>query len=166
VSPHDGFIGLGSNLGEPPAQIARSLELLFEGGVSVGAVSSLYETEPIDAPHQPWFVNGVARVASPFSPRALLGICQEVEARLGRRRDVHHGPRTIDLDLLMVGDAVEESAELTLPHPELHRRRFVLVPFAEIAGSVVHPRLGLTVTELLERCPDRGMVRFLAPPVR
>lgn len=153
-----GYIGLGSNLSDPEAQIGQALRRLDENSVRVDAVSSLYRTEPVDAPSEPWFLNGVAKVCCPLEPRRLLEVCQAVEASQGRERLTHHGPRTIDLDLLLLGDVLVDSPELTLPHPELHLRRFVLVPLAEIAPGIVHPKLGSTVVELLGRCPDTSAV--------
>jgi len=166
----ESFIGLGANLGEPAAQIQSALALLEQNSVRVERASSLYRTEPVGAaPPEPWFINGVVQAASHHDPLELLRVCQGVELALGRERPpghARHGPRTIDLDLLMMEEMLVESRELTLPHPELARRRFVLLPLAEIAPDRRHPRLGLTVRELLERCPDRSVVERILPPPR
>jgi 2-amino-4-hydroxy-6-hydroxymethyldihydropteridine diphosphokinase len=160
----ESFIGLGANLGEPAAQIRSALELLRQNSVVIESASSLYRTQPVDAPPEPWFINGVIRARSAHSALGLLRTCQSIEQTLGRERRERHGPRTIDLDLLLVGDVILDGPELTLPHPELHRRRFVLIPLAEIAPGWRHPRLGLTVRELLDRCPDGLAVERILPP--
>jgi 2-amino-4-hydroxy-6-hydroxymethyldihydropteridine diphosphokinase len=154
----EAFIGLGSNLGEPTQEIYSALERLRESSVVVEKVSSLYRTEPVEAPAQPWFTNAVARVSSPFEPQELLAICQDIETSRGRQRGPFHAPRPIDLDLLSAGDQLLEGAHLTLPHPRLHLRRFVLVPLLEIAPDWIHPRLGLGASELLQVCLDHSIV--------
>lgn len=138
--------------------IERALRLLADRAVLVEEVSSLYRSEPVDAPPQPWFLNAVARVHTALDPRALLSVCQAIESMLGRRRTLRHGPRTIDLDLLLYGDLHREIDELQVPHPRLHLRRFVLVPFAEIAPETVHPVLGKSIGALLASCPDEAAV--------
>lgn len=157
---------MGSNLDDPSAHISLALQRLVERSIAVDRVSSLYHTEPVEAPSQPWFTNAVARVHSPFEPRDLLSICQEIETRQGRQRtpNGHHDPRPIDLDLLMVGEVAVATPDLTLPHPRLHLRRFVLVPLAEIAPDWVHPTLGVSAKELLRRSLDTASVVRVAPP--
>ena len=154
----DVFIGLGSNLGNPERQIAQALELLEMCPMTIVEVSSLYRTEPVDAPANQWFLNGVARASSRLKPVELLQILMNVEKALGRKRRERHDPRPIDLDLLLVGAAVVDVSGLALPHPRLHLRRFVLVPLAEIAPHLVHPKLGVTMRELLDRCHDSSAV--------
>lgn len=128
------FLGLGSNLGDRRANLLAALSLLdAHAMVRVERVSSLYETEPFGYKAQGAFLNMAACVATELSPLALLRFCQSVETRLGRRRDQRWGPRTVDIDLLLFDGARMASEVLTLPHPWLHRRRFVLVPLAEIA---------------------------------
>jgi 2-amino-4-hydroxy-6-hydroxymethyldihydropteridine diphosphokinase len=156
------FLGLGSNLGTPSLQIARALSELEERSIEIRSVSSLYETEPVGGPPQPWFVNAVAAVRFAGEPLDLLRICQAIEASHGREREVPNGPRTLDLDILLFGEVVLRTEELEIPHPRLAERRFVLVPLVEIAPERRHPVSGLTMRELLARCPDRSAVSPLA----
>jgi 2-amino-4-hydroxy-6-hydroxymethyldihydropteridine diphosphokinase len=152
------YIGLGSNLGDRRALLARGLASLTEAGFGLTSQSALYLTEPVDAPPQDWFVNAVAAGHTSLSPEELLAACLEVERGLGRERTVYHGPRTLDLDILIYGDERRDGPGLTIPHPRMHERRFVLAPLCELAPDLCHPRLGATIRELLERCPDRSRV--------
>ena len=157
------FLGLGANLGEREAAIAQALERLAGRGFRATRRSSLYLTEPVGGPPQGWFVNAVAQGESTLPAEELLDACLAVEAELGRRRGPANGPRTIDLDLLLFGAERRSGPRLTLPHPRLHLRRFVLVPLAELAPELRHPLLGLTLAELLGRCPDDSRVLPLQP---
>jgi 2-amino-4-hydroxy-6-hydroxymethyldihydropteridine diphosphokinase len=152
------FIGLGANVGDREANLLAARRRLEARGFRVTATSSLYETEPVDAPAQDWFLNAVAGGETALSPEALLQACLDTERELGRVRDVPRGPRTIDLDVLLYADEVRSGPGLVVPHPRMHERRFVLVPLAEIAPGAVHPVLGLTAAEMLRRCPDRAGV--------
>lgn len=152
------YIGLGSNVGDREGALERALGALAERGLAPAARSSLYLTEPVQAPPQDWFLNAAAALRTELPPEDVLRACLEVEAEMGRVRTVPRGPRTIDIDLLLHGARVRSTPELTLPHPRLHERLFVLVPLAEIAPGAVHPLLGLTIAELRERCPDRARV--------
>lgn len=152
------YIGLGSNVGDRERALQRAREALAARGLAPGPPSSLYLTEPVDAPPQEWFLNQVAAFTTALPPLEVLRACLAVETEMGRTREVFHGPRTIDLDLLLHGNAVVRSPELTVPHPRLHERLFVLVPLSEIAPSLVHPVLGLTMAELRARCADTARV--------
>ena len=152
------YIGFGSNLNDPEVQIEQALFDMGKRSVEIEEVSSLYRTEPVDAPPEHWFLNCVACVRSEFSPYGVLRICQMIESAQGREREVYHGPRTIDLDLLFMGNLILNRTELTLPHPRLHLRRFVLEPLSEIAPELVHPKLGLNAQEMLSRCSDTSAV--------
>jgi 2-amino-4-hydroxy-6-hydroxymethyldihydropteridine diphosphokinase len=154
----DVLLGLGSNVGDREAHLARAVAGLADRGFVAEARSSLYLTEPVDAPPQDWFVNAAVRGRVSLDPEDLLRACLEVEHDLGRVREIHHGPRTADIDVLLYGDAVRRTAELSVPHPRMHERRFVLVPAAEIAADLRHPLLGRTLSELLRECPDPSRV--------
>ena len=156
------YLSLGSNVGPREENLARALGLLRDSGVSIDEASSTYETSPVGEAAGPrWFLNLVAGGQSSLAPAEILARCAAVERRMGRERTVRGGPRTIDIDLLLAGDAVEDSERCTVPHPRMHERRFVLEPHAEIAPDARHPRLGLTITDLLDSLGDRTAVRRL-----
>ncbi|HVP13353.1 MAG TPA: 2-amino-4-hydroxy-6-hydroxymethyldihydropteridine diphosphokinase [Phycisphaerae bacterium] len=149
---HDAYIGLGSNLGHREKYIAAALNALqTTREVEVVKVSKLYETEPVGGPaDQPLYINAAAYIKTSMTPERLLGLCLAIEKSLGRKRGVHWGPRTIDLDLLCYDQEIVVSPELTLPHPMMHERRFVMEPLAEIAPRLMHPVLEQTAREILD----------------
>ena len=143
------YIGLGSNLGDRERTIEQAVALLRAGpGVEVVSESTLRETEPWGPVAQPRFLNCAVEVETSLEPRALLGVLLDVERRLGRVREERWGPRTIDLDLLLYGDAALDEPGLTVPHPRLHERAFVLEPLHELDPTLVVPGRG-PVEELL-----------------
>ncbi len=161
------LIGLGGNLdsprfGPPRVTLSAALDALAAARVRVVARSSWYESEPVPPSDQPWFVNAVAALETGLAAAPLLALLQAVEARFGRLRSGPNAARIIDLDLLDHSGQVIETPSLTLPHPRLHERRFVLVPLAEIAPQWRHPRLGLTAGELLARLPPGQRIRRIA----
>lgn len=154
------YVGMGSNLGDRAGYLLLAVRGMLEAGCDVMRLSSIYETAPVDNLDQPAFLNLVAELRGSTlpSPQQLLARLLRIEYVLGRTRDVPLGPRTIDLDLLIVKDELASSEFLTLPHPRLHLRRFVLVPLNELVPNLVHPTLGKTVRELLETTPDKSEV--------
>jgi 2-amino-4-hydroxy-6-hydroxymethyldihydropteridine diphosphokinase len=157
------YLSLGSNLGDRAANLECAIEALPEVGVRLLQRSSIYETEPVDFLAQPWFLNCVVEAETSLPPELLLNALQGIERQLGSRKLVARGPRIIDLDVLLHGPAVIRTAEMEIPHPRMAERRFVLVPFAEIAPGLQHPLLHATIEELLTATRDTSIVRVWRP---
>jgi 2-amino-4-hydroxy-6-hydroxymethyldihydropteridine diphosphokinase len=145
------YIGLGSNLGDRELKLLTAVaELGKLPQTRVTGLSPFYETEPVGGPPQDNFYNAVARLMTALSPQELLGELKRIETRVFQRQaTVHWGPRSMDLDILLYGDLVLTGPQLTIPHPHLAGRRFVLQPLADLAPALVHPSLGTTIAELL-----------------
>jgi 2-amino-4-hydroxy-6-hydroxymethyldihydropteridine diphosphokinase len=141
VPTRTGYLGLGSNVGDRQGHLRAAIAMLNERGVEVEAVSSLYETEPVgEVLDQPDFLNAAVRIRTELEPEALLDLCKEIEAERGRALDApRHSPRPLDVDLLLLGDIVLVSERLTLPHPEVTSRRFVLAPLLELDPALTLP---------------------------
>lgn len=155
------FIGIGANMGRPAAACREALVKLAEiPGVRQLRASPLYRTEPVGPEEQAWFINAVAEIRSDLSPRELFTALKEIERRMGRTAGTKWGPRVIDLDLLLYGQVVVREEGLVIPHPELHRRRFVLVPLCGLASYAIHPAFGVTIRGLLDRLEDTARVEL------
>jgi len=159
------FIALGANLGDPVATVKAAILALRElPRTEFVAASSLYRTAPVGLKHQPDFINAVVELIAVSPAPTLLESLFAIEERFGRRRSVKNAPRTLDLDLLLHGDLVSNDPQLTLPHPRLHERAFVLAPLAEIAPRLIVPGRG-SVRELLLRCADQQIEKLLPQTV-
>jgi 2-amino-4-hydroxy-6-hydroxymethyldihydropteridine diphosphokinase len=152
------FLSLGSNVGNRVGHIRQAIALLEGAGIEVRRVSSFYQTEPVDFLPQRWFVNCVAEVGTDLMPLRLLKTLQSVERTLGRRPGIPRGPRPIDIDILLYENVVVRSRALTIPHPGLSERRFVLIPLRELAAHLRHPVTQRTVLEMLRDAPDASQV--------
>jgi 2-amino-4-hydroxy-6-hydroxymethyldihydropteridine diphosphokinase len=154
------YLSLGSNVGDRGANLHSAIERLRTLGKLV-ALSSFYETEPVEFTAQPWFLNCVVKLNTEKMPQELLAGVLDVEQQMGRRRTQKKGPRIIDIDVLLFGNSIIKTEGLTVPHPALHQRRFVLEPLAEIASEVLHPALRRTIGELRDALPPGQAVRKL-----
>lgn len=153
------FISVGSNLGDPVLKCLQAMyRLSCVGGIECIRRSSLYHTEPVGDETQNWFVNAVVEVRTVLFPGEMLKVVQTIEKEMGRTRDVRGGPRIIDLDILLYGQTVIQERHLVIPHPEMHRRRFVIEPFCEIAPYVIHPAFGISIRGLRDRLEENKKV--------
>jgi 2-amino-4-hydroxy-6-hydroxymethyldihydropteridine diphosphokinase len=169
------YIGIGSNLGDPFLNCKEAVEKLSRADeIHLEKVSSFYRTEPVMVYDQPvdeysienienryWFINAVAEIRTRLQPRDLLGVLQNIENKMGRKRTFKGAPRIIDLDLLFYGQDVINQEGLVVPHPEISKRRFVLEPLQEIASFYIHPVFGVSVRGLKDRLNDKKSVEIL-----
>ncbi|MBU2055692.1 MAG: 2-amino-4-hydroxy-6-hydroxymethyldihydropteridine diphosphokinase [Proteobacteria bacterium] len=155
------FVGVGSNMENPAERCREAVERLStHPGIRLLGRSSFYRTEPVGPQDQPWFINAVAEIRTVLSPRQLFAALKEIERGMGRKEEKKWGPRLIDLDLLLYGQEVVREEGLAVPHPELHRRRFVLEPLCELASYAIHPSFGVSVRGLLDRLTDAARVEL------
>jgi 2-amino-4-hydroxy-6-hydroxymethyldihydropteridine diphosphokinase len=153
------FIGIGSNIGDRYGNCKSSIDrIMSDSRAEFFALSSFYRTSPVSAVPQEEFLNCVLKIRWRGAPLELLALLNRIEAVMGRVRDVPQGPRIIDLDILLIDDLMFETAELTVPHPRLHERKFALVPILEIEPSAIHPRLGRPLKDFLD---DIGPAQFI-----
>jgi 2-amino-4-hydroxy-6-hydroxymethyldihydropteridine diphosphokinase len=166
MSAREGYLGLGSNVGDRRTNLQGAVDSLPGRGVEVLASSSVYDTEPVGLVlDQPEFLNACIRIRTALEPEELLDACKAVERDLGRvAGGVRHGPRPIDVDLLLLGDETYRSERLSLPHEQVTSRRFVLVPLLELAPDLVVPGAG-RAADALAALGDEGEVRRAGPPL-
>ena len=156
------FVGIGSNMCSPVERCREATRRVSSvDGVKILHRSSLYRTEPVGFLAQEWFVNAVIEIRTVLGAQELAKAMQAIEETMGRkRREAKWGPRVIDLDILLYGQDVIQDGDLVIPHPEFHKRRFVLVPLGEIASYVIHPAFGVSVRGLIERLQDSSIVEL------
>ncbi len=152
------YLSLGSNLGDRESNLREAIALL-KGAGAIRSLSAIYETQPVDLPNQPWFLNCAAEIETGKTPRELLTFVLSIEAAMGRLRFRDKGSRKIDIDLLLFGNRIVNESGLQIPHPAMHERRFVLEPLTEIAPKARHPVLFKTADELLAALPEGQIVR-------
>jgi 2-amino-4-hydroxy-6-hydroxymethyldihydropteridine diphosphokinase len=156
--PKLAYLSLGSNVGDREAQL-RDAQARLSAASRVVAVSSVYETEPVEFTEQPWFLNVAVALETNKTPQELMAAILAIEQAMGRQRLQNKGPRSIDIDILLFDNVVVDSQEVTIPHPAMHQRRFVLEPLAEIAPEVLHPVFKKTIRELRDALPAGQAVR-------
>jgi len=156
------LLSLGSNLGEKREYIKNAIELLKKSNALENAViSSFYLSEPIGFKDQPWFLNVAVSGKTDLDINSLIEICKSIEYTLGRKKREKWHEREIDIDILFYGDLLLETEHLTIPHKLMHERKFVLQPASEIAGDYIHPKLGVSVSNLLDTCKDNTIVKII-----
>ena len=156
--PQLAYLSLGSNVGDRVAHLRDAIARLESIG-RVVSVSSFYETEPVEVTDQPWFLNGAVGLETALTAEQLMARLLQIEQETGRRRVQKKGPRTIDIDILLFDDLILDSPDVTIPHPAMQERRFVLEPLAEIAAEARHPGMKKTIREMLEELPAGAIVR-------
>jgi 2-amino-4-hydroxy-6-hydroxymethyldihydropteridine diphosphokinase len=160
------YIGVGSNLGDSLQNCKDAVENFSRvNEIQVTGMSSFYKSEPLGIENQNWFVNAVIEIKTTLAAHALLDVLQNIENVMGRVREIKGGPRIIDLDLLFYGQDVIDEADLKVPHPEIHQRRFVLEPLSEIASYFIHPAFGVSVRGLKNRLHDQKIIEYISPGI-
>lgn len=162
IVPHQAYIGIGSNLGKKKENYLEALTRIAKiAETRIIKESSLYESEPLGESKE-WYVNGVIEIETELRPELLLKKCKYIERAMGRKKvRKRWGARIIDLDILLVDNLILEKRSLKIPHAEMHKRKFVLIPLSEIAPQVIHPVLGMTISELLVSVKDDKKVSLM-----
>ncbi len=153
------FLSLGSNVGNREKNLKNACSFLEKAHIEVLRFSSIYETQPVDYPSQPWFLNQILEVSTGLLPDDLLDAVKTVEAKLGRLKSVPKGPRKIDIDIILAGKFIHQTPRLKIPHPQMHKRKFVLLPLREIDPYVVHPILKKNIESLVKDNDDPSEIR-------
>jgi 2-amino-4-hydroxy-6-hydroxymethyldihydropteridine diphosphokinase len=160
------YLSLGSNLGDRLQYLKEAIQRIeAPDRISIKKISPMYETAPVGYKNRPQFLNLVLKVNTSLKPLPLLECLLTIEEKMGRKRSGKWGPRNIDVDILLYDDLIVNSDQLTIPHPRMHERRFVLVPLAQIAPKLLHPLLKKNVSKLLESCEDNSKVRLSAEKI-
>ncbi|MFJ7640605.1 2-amino-4-hydroxy-6-hydroxymethyldihydropteridine diphosphokinase [Peribacillus sp. NPDC046944] len=155
------YLSIGSNMGESFDTFQRAFQLLSEDPhIKLVSCSSLYETDPVGYTDQDCFLNAVIKVETDLTPEDLLRACMQVEQELGRKRNVRWGPRTLDLDILLYNHENVETEILSIPHPRMHERAFVIIPLMELESDIILPKMNTSLSDLLEKIPDKEGVRL------
>lgn len=141
----------------------QALRLLKRGGGKVVGISSLYRTQPVEVPDQPWFLNAAVEIEIRKTPREVLRLVKSIEFRMGRKQSQSKGPRVIDIDIILAGECIIMTKHLIIPHPKMYQRNFVLIPLQEICPNAIHPLLNKSITTLAAESTDRASVKRLKP---
>jgi len=156
------FLGLGTNLGNRKKNFSQTLnELSSNCDITILKLSSVYRSEPFGVTNQPWFYNMVIEINTQLSPVNLLNVTKDIEKEIGRKKTTRWGPRIIDIDILCYKNEIINQPGLTVPHKQMHLRRFVLIPLKEIAANFIHPQLQKNVDELINECQDELQVKLI-----
>lgn len=159
------YIGIGSNISDKIGNCKKAIELLEKNtNIAIKKTSSFYETAPVGYKDQDWFVNCAVEIETDLKLLSLLSLCQAIESEMGRTREIKFGPRIIDLDILLYDNDIIDDKDLRIPHPEMHKRRFVLQTLSDIAPDIIHPVLKITIARLLRDVNNGGAVKKIVSP--
>jgi len=153
------FLSLGSNAGDRKKNMEDACLLIEKAHIKVLRSSSIYETQPVDYLSQPWFLNQMLEVSTTLLPDDLLDVVKKIETKLGRTKSIPKGPRKIDIDIILAGEFIQLTSRLEIPHPEMHKRNFVLIPLREMAPDVMHPILKKNIESLVKENDDPSEIK-------